>query len=98
MKCVLLPHRERLPISNVAAEVSGGEMLQYHQHGIKLERMSMCQQEQVKKEKREDELSVHCTIKKPVNHGEQLCFCSPECLHNTEAKQKHHVLLLTVID
>ncbi|XP_016428327.1 lysine-specific demethylase 7A-like [Sinocyclocheilus rhinocerous] len=61
--------RERLAISNVAAKVSGVEMLQYHQHGIKWERMSMCQQEKVKKEKREDELRVHCTIQKPVNHG-----------------------------
>ncbi|XP_016135183.1 lysine-specific demethylase 7A-like isoform X1 [Sinocyclocheilus grahami] len=61
--------RERLAISNVAAKVSGVEMLQYHQHEIKWERMSMCQQEKVKKEKREDELRVHCTIQKPVNHG-----------------------------
>uniref|UniRef100_A0A8C1FAL1 Uncharacterized protein n=1 Tax=Cyprinus carpio carpio TaxID=630221 RepID=A0A8C1FAL1_CYPCA len=61
--------RERFPVSNVAANVTGVEMLQYHQHGIKLERMSMCQQEKVKKEKREDELRVHCTIKNPVNHG-----------------------------
>ncbi|KAI2665330.1 Lysine-specific demethylase 7A [Labeo rohita] len=61
--------RERLPISNVAAKINGVEMLQCHQHGIKLERMSMCQQEKVKKEKREDEFRVRCTIKKPVNHG-----------------------------
>ncbi|XP_048011045.1 lysine-specific demethylase 7A isoform X1 [Megalobrama amblycephala] len=61
--------RERLSISNVAAKVSEVEMLQYHQHRIKLERMPMCPQEKVKKEKREDEYGVHCTIKKPLNHG-----------------------------
>ncbi|KAK2892651.1 hypothetical protein Q8A67_012639 [Cirrhinus molitorella] len=61
--------RERLTISNVAAKVNGVEMLQYHQHKIKLERMPMCQQETVKKEKQEGEFRVHCTIKKPVNHG-----------------------------
>uniref|UniRef100_A0A8C2H5P6 Lysine (K)-specific demethylase 7Ab n=1 Tax=Cyprinus carpio TaxID=7962 RepID=A0A8C2H5P6_CYPCA len=47
---------------------------------------------------KEDELRVHCTIKNPVNHGERLSFCSPECFHNTEARQKHHFLLLTVSD
>lgn len=67
---VLLPHRERLSISNVTAKVNGVEMLQFHQHRIKLERMPMYPQEEVKKEKREDEFGVHCTIKKPLNHGE----------------------------
>ncbi|CAM4566568.1 unnamed protein product [Leuciscus chuanchicus] len=61
--------RERLSISNVTAKVNGVEMLQFHQHRIKLERMPMCPQEEVKKEKREDEFGVHCTIKKPLNHG-----------------------------
>ncbi|XP_043093564.1 lysine-specific demethylase 7A isoform X1 [Puntigrus tetrazona] len=60
--------RERLPISDVAAKVGGVEVLQYHQHGIKLERMSTCQQEKVKKEKADSELRVHCTIKKPFDH------------------------------
>ncbi|XP_026087086.1 lysine-specific demethylase 7A-like isoform X1 [Carassius auratus] len=61
--------RERFPVSNVAAKVTAVEMLQFHQHGIKLERMSTCQQEKGTKEKREDELRLHCTIKKPVNHS-----------------------------
>lgn len=69
---VLLPHRERLSISNVTAKVNGVEMLQFHQHRIKLERMPMCPQEEVKKEEREDEFGVHCIIKKPLNHGESL--------------------------
>lgn len=69
-KCVLLLHRERLSISNAAAKESRVEMFQYHQHGIKFESLLMYPQEKVKKEKREKELRVHCTIKKPVNYGE----------------------------
>uniref|UniRef100_A0A8C1PQJ8 Lysine-specific demethylase 7A n=1 Tax=Cyprinus carpio TaxID=7962 RepID=A0A8C1PQJ8_CYPCA len=61
--------RERLSISNAAAKESRVEMFQYHQHGIKFESLLMHPQEKVKKEKREDELRVHCTIKKPVNYS-----------------------------
>uniref|UniRef100_A0A8C2Q031 Lysine-specific demethylase 7A n=1 Tax=Cyprinus carpio TaxID=7962 RepID=A0A8C2Q031_CYPCA len=61
--------RERLSISNAAAKESRVEMFQYHQHGIKFESLLMYPQEKVKKEKREDELRVHCTIKKPVNYS-----------------------------
>jgi len=32
----------------------------------------MCPEEEVKKEKQEDEFGVHCSIKKPLNHGESL--------------------------
>lgn len=63
-----LSHREGLPITNVTATVNAVEI--YHKHRIKLERIPMCPEEKVKKEKREDEFDVHCTIKKPVNHGE----------------------------
>uniref|UniRef100_A0A8C1FBS9 Lysine-specific demethylase 7A n=1 Tax=Cyprinus carpio carpio TaxID=630221 RepID=A0A8C1FBS9_CYPCA len=61
--------RERLSISNAAAKESRVEMFQYHQHVIKFESLLMHPQEKVKKEKREDELRVHCTIKKPVNYS-----------------------------
>ncbi|XP_051544832.1 lysine-specific demethylase 7A-like [Myxocyprinus asiaticus] len=62
--------RERMPISNGAAKLNGVEMSQCYQREVKMERLLMCPQQEVKKEKTEEEFGVHCTIKKPINHGE----------------------------
>ncbi|XP_051975000.1 lysine-specific demethylase 7A-like isoform X2 [Xyrauchen texanus] len=62
--------RERMTISNGAAKLNGVEMSQCHQREVKMERLLMCPQQEVKKEKSEEEFGVHWTIKKPINHSE----------------------------
>ncbi|XP_051976925.1 lysine-specific demethylase 7A-like [Xyrauchen texanus] len=59
--------RERL--TNGAVQLNRVEISQCHQDELELERLSICPQQEVKKEKTEEEFGVHCTIMKPINYG-----------------------------
>ncbi|XP_073723436.1 lysine-specific demethylase 7A [Misgurnus anguillicaudatus] len=62
--------RERLSVSNRVTKDIGVEKSQCHQREVKLERLSVHPQQEVKTEQTEEDIGVCCTIKETISHGE----------------------------